>query len=666
MATRLYLHNATNGLANLPTDEQSTKTVNKALQAAATNFAMDTGIGPGQFTGGSGTTANSTTMVYMGRWVSKALSGITSISANTWTVNFAVSENSVSSNFPVSGANQPIWINCYVWRPGTGTLGTILDGNSNSDFSEPTATTVQVVQGTFSGSSVASVQDGDVLCIELWCDLTATPSQNWQDRIIYDGSIENTTPGTVVSNHAAFIETPQALTFAAPGASPTRLFFHAASSPYSNLPTTEQSTLTSTNNVDAQTVNRSMDPVKGVLSTQLSFSTTASTTPTLYYTKFVSPTIDTTATGTTISANTWDYAFTANQGTSTVNFPCTGTSQPVYVNCYVWETANGTKLGTILDGNSNSDFDVAGSGTNNFIKGTFAGSSVSSVTNTCVIIMEIWFQIAPAASDFARFKYDGILITADNGSNSNPASYIGTPQEITFNDITILYFRPAANGVSGTLPSTEQSTITETVHGDAQTVNRTLHTTRGIGQIAITTTSSATASAQNIYFTKFVSWQPLNVTSIPAVNWGYSFAAAEPNLAANYPVTSTNKAVYVNCYVWRTSNGTLTGTILDGNTLASYDEPGAINNEVSENGVFSGAAVTGITPGDDVLVFEVWFQVTQGGATARADQFYFDGATITQETGLAVADSASCLIASTALSFGIPIAQTVYLEWEEC
>jgi hypothetical protein len=432
----------------------------------------------------------------------------------------------------------------------------------------------------------------------------------------------------------------------------TRLFFHAASSPYSNLPTTEQSSLTATNNVDAQTVNRSMDPVKGVLQSTLTFLTSAGS-KTVYYTKFVSPTINTTATGTTISANTWEYAFTANQAVTTLNFPVNGTLQPVWVNCYVWDTSSGIKVGTILDGNSNSDFDEAGSGTNNFIRGTFAGSAVSSVTNTCVIIMEIWFQIAPTGADNARFKFDGILITADNGTNANSASFIGTPQDITFNDITVLYFRATTNSLSGTLPSTEQSALAETVHGDAQTVNRTLHTTKGTTQTSITTTTNAVATAQNLYVTKFVSWDKLSVTSIPAMNWGYSFAVAEPNASANYPVTSTNKAVYVNCYVWKTSNGTLTGTILDGNALASYDEPGSINTEWSENGVFTGAAVTGITPGDDVLVFEVWFQVTQGNATARADLFYYDGTVINNETGLTVSDSASCLIASSALTFGV-------------
>lgn len=433
----------------------------------------------------------------------------------------------------------------------------------------------------------------------------------------------------------------------------TRLFFHAATSGLSNLPSTEQSTLTATYSVDAQTVNKTMDPIKGTGQVVLTKSLTSTSSQNAYFTKFVSPLIDTATTGTTISANTWDYCFGVKENNLTMNFPVNGTAQSVYVNCYVWDTNAGTLVGTILDGNSTANYDEPTSaGTNTYIRGTFTGAAVSSVTSTCVLVMEIWFVFTPGVTgDTLSFNYDGTQVSADNTSNSQAASFIGTPQDITFSGVTKLFFRSASNSLAGTLPTAEQSALTETVHADAQTVNRTLNTAKGAAQTSLSVTTNAVITSQNLYFTKFVSWQYLNVTSIPAANWSYTFAVKEANLAANFPVTSTNKAVYVNLYVWKTSTGAVTGTILDGNTTAAFDEPSAINTEVSEIGTFVGAAVPTITPGDDVLVFEVWFQVTQGGATARVDNFFYEGATETFETGVTVADSASALTVATPITF---------------
>jgi hypothetical protein len=452
----------------------------------------------------------------------------------------------------------------------------------------------------------------------------------------------------------------------------TRLYFHAATSGLSNLPTTEQSTLTATYNIDAQTVNKTMHPIKGTAVVNLTKNLTATGSQNAYFTKFVSPTINTAVTGTTISANTWDYVFSAMENQLTMNFPCTGATQTTYVNCYVWETSNGTKLGTILDGNSTANYDEPTSaGTQTWIKGTFTGSAVNSVTSTCVIIMEIWFVFNPTVtSDTLFFYYDGkVETTADNGTNTDAASYISTPQDITYNETPALFFRVTANGLAGTLPSAEQSALTSILNVDAQTVNRSLNTTKGASQTSLTLTSNATASLQDYYFTKFVSWQYLNQTSIGAGNWGYAFAANESNAAANFPCAGATQAVYVNCYVWKTSNGTKTGTILDGNTALTFAEPTAISTITSEQGTFVGSAVSGITPGDDVLVLEVWFRITQGGAASRTDIFYYDGATITPGNGITVSDECSFIMAPVSLAFtatqAAGIKQTIMVEWEE-
>lgn len=173
---------------------------------------MDDVIGTAQVTRPTSGTSSNTGKTFIGRWVSPLLGSTTQIDANTWTVNFAATDAG-SGKFPVTGSNAAMIICCYVWRPGSGIVGTIADtGTTNTSSTFQVGTTTEKVEhGTFSGSAVASVQSTDVLCIELWSN-TISAGSGWAYRVYFDGTTENTTGGTTVSNHAAFIETPQTLT----------------------------------------------------------------------------------------------------------------------------------------------------------------------------------------------------------------------------------------------------------------------------------------------------------------------------------------------------------------------------------------------------------------------------------------------------------------------
>lgn len=154
---------------------------------------------------------------YFTRFVSEALLGGT-ISANTWTYNFGAREINLSANFPCSGANQPVYICLYVWRPGTGKVGTIYEGNSSSDADEPAAAATGYSEHvTFSGSAV-TVQQGDVLIFEVWFQFsTGGFFDTYQCVFIYDGGrAEILNSGTSIGaslDYAAFIETPQNIFF---------------------------------------------------------------------------------------------------------------------------------------------------------------------------------------------------------------------------------------------------------------------------------------------------------------------------------------------------------------------------------------------------------------------------------------------------------------------
>ena len=231
----------------------------------------------------------------------------------------------------------------------------------------------------------------------------------------------------------------------------TKLYFHNATSGLSSLPTTEQSSLTVDNNSDPLTTNRTLSSTIGSSQVSLTCNTNASTSAQVaWFSRFVSPII----TNTSISANTWNYAFAVNESNVNANFPCSSTGKQIWVNAYVWNTGSGTKVGNIIDGLSHSpgDFNeptVAATETSVF--GTFDGSLVSSIPSNCVIVYEAIFQFTQnnaTARTIALF-YDGTTETNANGTTvSNHASYIETPQTITFSSGSINMTQSAAKTYS--------------------------------------------------------------------------------------------------------------------------------------------------------------------------------------------------------------------------
>ena len=226
MATRLYFHAATDGTSGLPTTEQSSLTATVNIGSQADNHQMTTTIGASQ-TEISGITNNASAInVYFTKFVSPPLDQ-TSVAANTWTYNFSTMEDAIGCNFPVNGSGA-IRVNCYVWRPSNQTtVGTILDGNTASNLSEPSADTQVAHHTTFTGAQVTGVQTNDVIIFEVWCAMDTSASGaseivHWY----YDGTTANTTNNATVSNHASFLETPENLTFSSQTTTVTQTSIH--------------------------------------------------------------------------------------------------------------------------------------------------------------------------------------------------------------------------------------------------------------------------------------------------------------------------------------------------------------------------------------------------------------------------------------------------------
>ena len=188
---------------------------------------------------------------------------------------------------------------------------------------------------------------------------------------------------------------------------------------------------------------------------------------------------------------------------------------------------------------------------------------------------------------------------------------------------------------SGTLPSGEQSSLAADANlfdNEDGTENRAMDKTISTqAQTTLTNTSTGDTNPHNYYIARWVS-PPLAQTSVAANTWTLEFAATESNAAANFPRSSTG-ALRVCAYVWKPSNGTKYGDILDGNTNADGEEAGT--SQTVMNCTFSGAAVSSLTAGDAVIVYEMWAVVTQANTSTRTQTVAYDGTTENSTTNMA-------------------------------
>lgn len=215
MATRLYFHEELTSLINLPGSRQSngpgvymdsvdnenvhrnmTRQIGSLPASKAVNSAASTSV----------------LEYYYTAFVSPPLTA-QSISSGTWTYNIAVSQSSLSANFPVSGANAANYVCCYLWRPGTGLVGYFINGNTNTNWNEPTVISTRVVEHTTFSAAAQTAQLNDVIILELTSHHTQATATSRVVGFIYDGGTVNTTPGATNTDPAAFLEIPQDLVF---------------------------------------------------------------------------------------------------------------------------------------------------------------------------------------------------------------------------------------------------------------------------------------------------------------------------------------------------------------------------------------------------------------------------------------------------------------------
>lgn len=207
MATRFYLHAASTDLSGtLPSGEQGAGTPGFSFANATTIRRMNPIAGASMASDeGTSGASSSAQRALVGMWASPPLDA-QNIAAGTWTFNIAARESNTQANF------WPNLVNLYVWRPSTGAkIGTVLDQSNGASLggAEPTsANSTQVVTFTFSGSAVNGISAGDVLVCEVWAVFTQGNTTSRTVTAYWDGATVTTVAGTVVSDHASFIEHP--------------------------------------------------------------------------------------------------------------------------------------------------------------------------------------------------------------------------------------------------------------------------------------------------------------------------------------------------------------------------------------------------------------------------------------------------------------------------
>lgn len=214
----------------------------------------------------------------------------------------------------------------------------------------------------------------------------------------------------------------------------TRLFFHATNNAQAGLPTTEQSSLTVDNNGDIASKNRVMDTTAGASENTIDCGTSASSSAQVcHFTRFCSKPFS----NTSITAQTWNYVFGAEEDNVNANFPCSSSGKDIWVTVYVWNPNTSTKVGNVIDGlTSTGTYDEpTASASPTVVSGTFAGSAVNSIPSGCVLVYECMFQITQnnATARTITFHYDGPTVDTTSGDAfSGNASFIETPQTLTF------------------------------------------------------------------------------------------------------------------------------------------------------------------------------------------------------------------------------------------
>lgn len=221
---------------------------------------------------------------------------------------------------------------------------------------------------------------------------------------------------------------------------------------------------------------------------------------------------------------------------------------------------------------------------------------------------------------------------------------------------TRLFLHAAANALSGTFPTAEQSvTFSARYVATGGNTLRTMNSLTGVSQttLVISTSSSATYEA---FWSHFCS---------PALNGTQTIGASAQELTLNIgrDVSSTAAsatAVGMNLYVWRPSTGAKVGTIFDG-TMNPIDVNAGISKRTFNATISAAASVVALD--GDVLIVEAWQKLKPVSAIARSLTLYYDGTVVSTTQSATSSNHAAFLnFATDTLVFQQPPASASFAQ----
>lgn len=216
---------------------------------------------------------------------------------------------------------------------------------------------------------------------------------------------------------------------------------------------------------------------------------------------------------------------------------------------------------------------------------------------------------------------------------------------------TKLYLLSTANALTGTFPTTEQSSQTASWSMVGASSLLTMRGTKGGGQGSFSGTSLANTSLQTAFCGYFAS-DTLDVNQSvggAGQTLTLNLANRENNLSMNFGAD-----LRCNVYVWRPSTGAKVGTICDCLTMTGSAEPTTANSERSNSASTSSTSTVSALAGD-VIVCEIWQFHTQSAATSYTADVWANGTTETATVNTVVTNHASFLnFSADTLTFGTP------------
>jgi hypothetical protein len=415
--TTLYLRGSTGETTGVPTTPQSaSRPTADAGSFNVHDLLEEVGVAPDLVAGPvTGLPQLGVQHIYLGKWVSKPLAGISKVTAQTWTGAVAAAASAASTQ-------AVLGVSVYVLRQNGTVRGYVYD--ADVAIGNPLPTSAKGREFSFAGAQVTSVQPADRLVVELWVKFDQLDDLAHNTRARYDGS---TLPVEDVADTdaASWVATPQTGLFAPQTqAGSTKLYLADSSANAGAISGFEQSA--------SMTPNSAISTVKDLVGAAVGGPEIPVTLPRLmgghldvrgYFGKWATLPLAGLAGGALPAGD-----YTINLSASEFDAAMDAFIVPVI---YVVQ-ADGTIRGYVYDQDVDVGLEVAAGTTRYGHSVTVTGAGVAGIAADDQLVVEVWYRattIAPSfgPGDGVTIAYAGATDPVDGTPTTDAASYVVIP-----------------------------------------------------------------------------------------------------------------------------------------------------------------------------------------------------------------------------------------------